>query len=57
MSEDSSLPFKIGASVVILILMVPGLIVEPGPVSEVVGLGALGAVWGVDLLDDQGGGS
>lgn len=40
---------KAGLTLVILVLMVPGLVVEPGPVSEVVGVAAIGAVWGFDL--------
>lgn len=38
---------------VILVLMLPGLVIEPGPVSEVVGVAAIGTVWGLDL--DGGG--
>jgi hypothetical protein len=37
--------------------MVPGLIVEPGPISEVLGLAAIGTIWGVDLTGDGGGDS
>jgi hypothetical protein len=36
---------------VILVMMVPGLVVEPGPVSEIVGVGAIGTVWGVELTE------
>lgn len=58
MADDDGLPFAVQAALTLLIvvLMVPGLIVEPGPVSEVLGLAAIGAVWGVDLGGDGGGG-
>lgn len=39
----------------IAVLMVPGLVIEPGPISEIVGLGAIMSVWGIDW--DDGGGS
>lgn len=40
---------KIGLSLIVIVLMIPGLIVEPGPLSEIVGLGALGTIWGFDF--------
>jgi len=40
-------------TLVVLVLMVPGLVVEPGPVSEVVGVAAIGSIWGVDLGGDS----
>lgn len=46
-SEDAM--SKAALTALILVLMVPGLVVEPGPVSEVVGVAAIGSVWGVDL--------
>lgn len=51
--DDNGLFSKILLSAVVVILMVPGLIIEPGPISEIVGLGALGAIWGFDLLEDS----
>lgn len=39
----------------IVILMLPGLIIEPGPISEAAGIGAIAALWGLD--DALGGGS
>lgn len=33
---------------VVLVLMLPGLVVEPGPISEIVGLGAIMSIWGID---------
>jgi len=47
--DDPNLVIKLILSAVVVVLMIPGLIVEPGPVSEVLGLGALGAIWGLDL--------
>lgn len=43
---------KVGLTGLIVVLMIPGLIVEPGPVSEVAGLAAIGAVWGFDPGDE-----
>jgi len=34
---------------IILVLMVPGLVIEPGPISEVLGFAAIGSVWGLDF--------
>jgi len=50
-----SLPVKIGLSAVVIIAAIPGLIIEPGPISEIVALGALGTIWGFDF--GVGGGS
>lgn len=44
---------KLGLSAVVIILMIPGLVIEPGPISEIVGLAALGTIWGFDLLEDE----
>jgi len=43
---------KLTLSAVVVVLMVPGLIIEPGPISEIVGLAALGSIWGFDLLEE-----
>lgn len=40
---------KLLLTAIIIVLMIPGLIVEPGPLSEIAGLAALGAVWGFDI--------
>lgn len=53
LSEDW--PTKLGLTLIILMLMVPGLVIEPGPVSEIVGAAAIGSVWGVDLTGGDGG--
>jgi len=47
LSEDAMQKALLTA--IILVMMVPGLVVEPGPVSEVVGVTAIGSVWGLDL--------
>ena len=52
--EDENLVFKIVASAVVIVLMIPGLVIEPGPVSEIIGLGALGTIWGLDLGGEGG---
>lgn len=43
---------KVALSAVVIILMIPGLVIEPGPISEIVGLAALGSIWGFDLTGD-----
>lgn len=53
MADDKGTGTKIFLSVVVVVLMIPGLIIEPGPLSEIMGIGALGSIWGLDLL--QGG--
>lgn len=35
----------------IIVAAIPGLIIEPGPLSELAALGLLGAVWGVDAVE------
>lgn len=40
---------KVVLSAVVVIFALPGLVVEPGPLSEIAALGALGTIWGVDL--------
>lgn len=51
--EDHGLPVKLLLSGIVITLMIPGLIFEPGPLSEIAGLGALGAIWGLDLGGDS----
>lgn len=43
--EDASVVWKLIASVVIIVAAIPGLIIEPGPVSEMVAIGLLVAIW------------
>lgn len=40
---------KILLSIGIIVLMIPGLVIEPGPISEIAGVVALGSIWGLDL--------
>lgn len=47
-----SFPVKVVLSVGIVVLAVPGLIIEPGPFSEAAALAALGAIWGFDFLEE-----
>lgn len=43
---------KFGLTLVVVVLMIPGLVVEPGPISEIIGLGAILSIWGYgDVLD------
>lgn len=37
---------------IVLVLMLPGLVIEPGPLSEIVGLAAIGSIWGLDLTGE-----
>lgn len=43
--EESGIIGKLAASAVIIVLAIPGLIIEPGPLSELVALGLLAAIW------------
>jgi len=45
---------KLLLTFVVLMFAIPGLVVEPGPLSEIVALGALGTIWGVDLPGGDG---
>lgn len=47
--DDAGLKRKVGLTMLIIILAIPGLVIEPGPVSEVVALSMVAAVWGVDV--------
>lgn len=40
---------KLGLSAVVIIMALPGLVIEPGPVSEIVALTCLGVIWGFDF--------
>lgn len=40
---------KVLLSVAVVVVAIPGLIIEPGPLSEIAALGALATIWGVDL--------
>lgn len=39
---------KLLLTAIIVVLFVPGLIIEPGPFSEIAAVGGLAAVWGLD---------
>jgi hypothetical protein len=52
-NEEDGFLTKIVLTVIVLVLMVPGLIIEPGPVSEIVGIGAIAGIWGLDLSDPE----
>ncbi|MFB6144682.1 MAG: hypothetical protein ABEJ98_05215 [Candidatus Nanohaloarchaea archaeon] len=43
-------------TLVVVVLMVPGLVFEPGPFSELVGAGLIASIWGLDWNPDNGGG-
>jgi len=45
---DSTL-VQLGLSVIVIIFAIPGLVIEPGPFSEIAAIGALGAIWGFDI--------
>lgn len=48
--SDDSLFTKLGLTALVIIMMIPGLVIEPGPISEIVGLGAIATIWGFDEL-------
>lgn len=49
---DDSVIVKLGLSAMIVVLMIPGLVIEPGPLTEIAGLAALGGIWGFDIGGD-----
>lgn len=53
MSEDSIIG-KVILTVAVIVAAIPGLVVEPGPISEVVALGVLAAIWlpGSDVTEE-----
>lgn len=56
MTEDW--PIKLLLTAIIIVLMVPGLVIEPGPFSEAAGGAAVGGVWGIGPLQNlEAGGS
>lgn len=42
---------KIGLTAILIIMALPGLVIEPGPLSEITAAVMIGSVWGVDLED------
>jgi hypothetical protein len=55
MADDTGTLGRVIVTGLIIIMAIPGLIVEPGPLSEVVAVGAIAAVWGFgDVLDGGG---
>lgn len=48
-NEDDGVLVKLALSAIVIIMAIPGLIIEPGPISEIVALGALGTIWGFDF--------
>lgn len=47
MSDNTLVQIALTAGIVIL--MIPGLLIEPGPLSEIAGIGAIFAIWGFDF--------
>lgn len=45
MAEDNGIVGKLILSLAVVVAAIPGLIIEPGPISEVVALGVLAAIW------------
>lgn len=44
-NDDSGFFTKLIATGVIVVLAIPGLIIEPGPISELVAIGLLTGIW------------
>lgn len=44
---------KLVLSAIVVILALPGLIIEPGPLSEIAALGVLAAIWGFEDVADE----
>lgn len=52
----SSFIGKLVITVVVIVVAIPGLIIEPGPVSELAALGVLSAVWVGDMSASEAAG-
>jgi len=50
---SDSIAVNLALTAAIVVMAIPGLIVEPGPFSELVAAGLIAGVWGVDF--DGGG--
>lgn len=50
---ESGYIWKAPLTLLVVVLMIPGLVIEPGPISEIVGLGAILSIWGVDWDDSR----
>lgn len=46
---SDSIAGKLTLTAGVVVVAIPGLIVEPGPLSEIAALGALATIWGMDL--------
>jgi len=44
-NSDSSIVTKVMLSVVVVVFAIPGLIIEPGPFSEIAAFGVLVTIW------------
>jgi hypothetical protein len=44
---------KVVATLVVIVLAIPGLIIEPGPLSEIVAGGLILGIWGFDDESEQ----
>lgn len=49
MSDDTGFIGKLLLTAGVIVVAIPGLVVEPGPLSELAALSALAAIWGADL--------
>lgn len=44
---------KVGLTLLITVMAIPGLVVEPGPLSEIAWIGGISAIWGLDWTGDD----
>ena len=51
--EDRSAAAKWVLTVIIIIGAIPGLVIEPGPISEIAALSLLAAIWGFGEEADE----
>ncbi len=54
MSDDTGFLAKMVMTGIIIVFAIPGLVIEPGPLSEIVAVGGLAAVWGFGDIFDGG---
>jgi hypothetical protein len=44
---------KVGLTALITVMAIPGLIIEPGPLSEIAWIGGMSAIWGLDWTGEE----
>ena len=46
---------KVGLTALTVVLAIPGLVIEPGPFSEIIAVAVISGIWGFDVEIPGGG--